>query len=135
MPDVEAVYYLTAAPGGIPAYAASSDGVWVSGDLGRSWELASDGLPAEQVFRIEITPGDVSRLYASTSSQVFESKNGGATWFEIDGGDGQALPAAGGKRAILLTPPSGGQFGDDRAVVGTEQGVWATVDKGLTGVR
>ena len=73
------------------------------------------------------------KLYASTSSSVYKSTNGGISWSEADGlHDGtpnQILPG-GGKRAFLLAPSVGGEFGPARAVVGTEGGVWGTIDDG-----
>lgn len=100
MPSVESVYYMTAGPAGIPIYAAADDGVWASPDYGRSWTLTSDGIPpGELALRVAVAPEDPSHLYASTSSGVYISSNGGATWSETEGAEGQTLPAAGGKRA------------------------------------
>src|SRR3954451_17497566 len=131
MPSVESVYYMTTSPAGIPIYAAADDGVYASIDFGRSWTLISDGIPpGELVLRVAVSPEDPSHLYASTSSGVYKSQNGGVTWAAAEGSDGEPLPAAGGKRAFVLAPALNGQFGDKHAIVGTEKGVWATIDDG-----
>src|SRR3954469_7794108 len=105
MPSVESVYQLTTGPAGTPIYAAADDGVWGSLDFGRSWLLISDGIPpGELVLRVAVSPEDPSHLYASTSSGVYKSQNGGVTWAAAEGSDGETLPAAGGKRAFVLAP-------------------------------
>jgi hypothetical protein len=131
MPSVQSVYHMTTGPAGIPIYASADDGVWISIDFGRSWILSSDGIPpGELVLRVAVAPEDPSHLYASTSSGVYKSSTGGITWSEVEGSEGQTLPAAGGKRAFILAPSLNGQFGDKHAIVGTENGVWATIDDG-----
>src|SRR4051794_3076928 len=138
MPQGEDVFSITTnalhAP---PWYAATDSGVYTSLDLGHNWILTSDGIPpGETTLRVAIDPTAAPpRLYASTSSSVYKSKNGGITWDDASGSgdkdsaEGGALPS-GGKRAFLLVPSLGGQFGPGRATVGTEQGVWGTVDDG-----
>ena len=83
--------------------------------------------PGETTLRVAFVDGQ--HLYASTSSTVYRTDDGGLTWEEADGADDQLLPA-GGKRAFLMTPTLNGQFGDNRGIVGTEGGPWVTVDKG-----
>jgi hypothetical protein len=138
MPQGEHVYSITTnllnAP---PWYAATDDGVYASPDLGHNWILTSDGIPpGETTLRVAIDPTAAPpRLYASTSSSVYKSTNGGISWTDASGSgdkndpEGGALPAA-GKRALLLAPTLGNQFGPGRALVGNEQGVWGTVDDG-----
>ncbi|MEA2496804.1 MAG: hypothetical protein QOJ29_4715, partial [Thermoleophilaceae bacterium] len=138
MPQGENVYSITTnvlnAP---PWYAATDSGVYTSPDLGHNWILTSDGIPpGETTLRVAIDPTAAPpRLFASTSSSVYKSTNLGVTWDDASGsGDknsaaGGSLPA-GGKRAFILVPELGSQFGPGRAAVGTEQGVWGTVDNG-----
>jgi hypothetical protein len=131
MSNPQNVFFLTSTPSGTPMYAAADDGVFVSFDFGRSWILNSDGIPpGETTLRVAYAPDNPAHLYASTSSGVYRSTNAGITWEQAEGSDNQTLPAAGGKRAFILTPPLNGQFGQNRAVVGTEQGAWATIDDG-----
>ena len=136
LPQGENVFYMTTGVGGAPWYAAGDSGVWVSINAGRDWALASDGIPAgETTLRVAVgtdAPNN-QKLYASTSSSVYRSTNGGISWSEADGlHDGtpdQILPG-GAKRAFQLAPSLDGQFGPARAAVGTEGGVWGTIDDG-----
>lgn len=130
MNNPEAVYALATGPLQMPMYAAADNGVYASFNFGRSWILTSDGIPpGETTLRVAVSPTNPKDLYASTSGGVYTSWNGGITWDEAGGKDGQILPA-GGKRAFLLTPDLSGQFGEDRAIVGTDSGVWGTLDNG-----
>ena len=130
LPQGEHIFYMTTGTGGAPWYAAGDSGVFISINAGRSWALSSDGIPpGETTLRVAVAPDDPSHLYASTSSNVYRSKNGGVTWTDAGGTENQYLPS-GGKRAFVLAPSVGGQFGPERAAVGTEQGVWGTLDDG-----
>ncbi len=130
MANPENVYYLTSGPLQVPMYAAADNGVYSSLDFGRSWILTSDGIPpGSTTLRVAVSPTNPKDLYASTSGSVYYSKTGGITWDEIDGSDDQRLPS-GGKRAFLLTPDLSGKFGPARMLVGTDKGVYATIDNG-----
>lgn len=130
MNNPEAVYALATGPLQMPMYAAADNGVYSSFDFGRSWILTSDGIPpGETTLRVAVSPTNPKDLYASTSSGVYRSWNGGFTWEDAGGKDGEHLPA-GGKRAFLLTPDLSGQFGPARMLVGTESGVWGSLDNG-----
>lgn len=136
MQNPEAVYHLAKGPAQVPMYAAADNGVYASANFGRSWLLISDGIaPGETTLRVAVSPTNASHLYASTSSSVYFSNTAGATWKEAAGSDGQTLPS-GGKRAFLLTPGfndqslGGNVFGAARALVGTERGVYGTIDNG-----
>ncbi len=130
MNNPESVYYLTSGPLQTPMYAAADNGVYASLDFGRSWVLTSDGIPpGETTLRVAVSPTNPKDLYASTSGNVYRSSTAGLTWEDASGKDGQHLPS-GGKRAFLLTPDLSGKFGPARALVGTEQGVYATIDNG-----
>jgi len=131
MPAGENVFYLTSHPAGTPMYAAADDGVFVSIDFGRSWKLMSDGIPpGETTLRVAVAPDDPTHLYASTTSGVYKFVKDDLSWTEIEGSDDLTLPANDGKRAFILTPPLNGDFGQNRAVVGTQSGVYATIDDG-----
>ncbi|MDQ8046084.1 MAG: hypothetical protein AAGC46_15075 [Solirubrobacteraceae bacterium] len=130
MPDGENVYSLASGPLTVPLYAAADDGVFQSPDLGRHWVLTSDGIPpGETTLRVAVSPTNPANLYASTSSNVYTSNTAGVKWSAAAGKDGATLPA-GGKRAFLLLPALNGKFGENHAVVGTDQGVWGTLDGG-----
>lgn len=130
MSDPEAVYHLTSGPLQVPMYAAADNGVYASVDFGRSWILTSDGIPpGETTLRVAVSPTNPKDLYASTSGGVYRSGTAGVTWEDASGKDGQHLPP-GGKRAFLLTSDLSGKFGPARALVGTDQGVYATIDNG-----
>ena len=130
MANPENVYFLTSGPLQVPMYAAADNGVYSSLDFGRSWILTSDGIsPGQTTLRVAVSPTNPKDLYASTSGSVYRSSNAGLTWEEADGKDGDTLPS-GGKRAFLLTPDLSGKFGPGRALVGTDKGVYATIDNG-----
>ncbi len=132
MPIGENVFDLAAGAGPI-IYAAGDSGVWTSLDGGASWTLTSDGIDtAGTTFRVAVAPAPASELWAATSNDVYKSTDGGLTWTNVDGISPNALPGAGLKAAFLLAPSLDGEFGPERALVGTYDGVWATVDGGST---
>jgi hypothetical protein len=129
MPPVQNIYELAQGAGPV-IYAAGDSGVWTSVNGGSSWTLTSDGIdPAETAFRVAVAPGTPNQLWADAGEDVYESTDGGANWANVDG-IGTTLPGAQAKLAFLLTPSIGGNFGANRAIVGTNDGVWATVDGG-----
>jgi hypothetical protein len=129
MPPVQNIYDLAQGAGPV-IYAAGDSGVWTSVDDGTSWTLTSDGIdPAETTFRVAVAPGTPNQLWADSDEDVYESTDGGANWVNVDG-TGTTLPGAQAKLAFFLTPGVGGNFGPNRAIVGTADGVWATVDGG-----
>jgi hypothetical protein len=128
LPSAESVFHITANPGVL--YAAAASGVFASVDQGRSWILASDGIPpSETVLRVAVTPGQPNVLYAATSSGVYKSTNAGVTWNDAAGSGDTAL-GDDHARALLLAPA---EFGSDRVIVGTEDGAWATRGGGIWG--
>ena len=50
-------------------------------------------------------------------------------WDEIDGSEGEYLPAK-SKKGMIIAPPVNGQPADKRAITATESGVYATIDDG-----
>jgi hypothetical protein len=127
MPIGENIYDLASGTGGAVIYAAGDGGVWVSVSGGTSWSLASDGInPAETAFRVAVA--SPTEIWAATTGSVYKSTNGGVTWNDVDGTTPTALPGGGVKKAFLLTP----QFGAERSLVGTDDGVYASIDGGQT---
>ena len=64
------------------------DGVYRSGDAGRSWRAAGNGLPSTAVRALAINPSAPYATYALTEKGLAISGNGGGTWRTIT-----ALPA------------------------------------------
>ncbi|KAA1421397.1 hypothetical protein F0U44_03610 [Nocardioides humilatus] len=122
-------YSLTKGTGSL-MYAASATGFYISLDAGKSWTLSSDGIPpGESALRIAVSPLDPSELIAATTSSVYRSSNGGLTWYDATGSGPGALLAT-QVRAFQLIPSAYWGGGEPRIVVGTNSGVWATVDGG-----
>jgi hypothetical protein len=125
MPTGETVFSIAPAPGIL--YAAAASGVFKSVDQGRSWVLATDGIPPSvTVRRVAVTPGDANLLYAATTKGVYRSVNAGSTWNAANGALGATLGNE-QVRALLALPAA---FGSGRVVAGTEAGAWATRDGG-----
>ena len=113
-------------------YAASSTGFYRSLDSGHSWVLSSDGIPpAETPKRIAVSPLNPLQLVAATVGGVYRSDNGGITWYAANGSGAGALNVS-EVRAFQLVPSTYWSDGQPRIVVGTDNGVWATIDGGLS---
>lgn len=111
-------------------YAASATGFYISTDAGKSWTLSSDGIPpGESALRLAVSPLDPTELIAATTGSVYRSDNGGVTWYDATGSGSGALLAT-QVRAFQLVPSAYWGGGEPRIVVGTNNGVWATVDGG-----
>lgn len=65
-------------------YAATRNGLYVSGDNGESWSVVS-GMPSQYVIGIGASPADPDLLIAglSSNSGIRRSTDGGATWHEV----------------------------------------------------
>lgn len=78
-------------------YAGSGAG-YVSTDGGDTWQPLGPGLPISTwqvgVKDISIDPLQTNRLYAATQRGVYQSEDGGATWFKSDYGLGGVLPTS-----------------------------------------
>lgn len=130
---VSGTYYLTGNAGAM--YAAASTGFYRSLDGGHSWVLSSDGIPpAETPKRIAVSPLDPLQLIAATVGGVYRSDNGGITWYAANGSGAGALNVS-EVRAFQLVPATYWTDGEPRIVVGTDNGVWATIDGGLSWAR
>jgi photosystem II stability/assembly factor-like uncharacterized protein len=63
-------------------YAMAIGNVYVSEDMGKTWENRSNGLPTYQYFDIVLVPnGD---LYLATTNGIFRSTNKGLNWTEFN---------------------------------------------------
>ncbi|WP_155993187.1 sialidase family protein [Nocardioides sp. URHA0020] len=129
-----ATFYLTG-NALVGMYAATATGFYRSLDSGHSWVLMSDGIPpGESAKRIAISPLDPLHLIAATVGGVYRSDNAGLTWYAANGsGDGALL--ANEVRAFQLVPADYWTGGVPRIVVGTDNGVWATIDGGDSWAR
>jgi photosystem II stability/assembly factor-like uncharacterized protein len=67
-------------------YAAGETGVYRSADAGRSWEAASEGLPAGGVTALALDPREPQRLYAATpAGTLYVSDDGAGSWRALTG--------------------------------------------------
>lgn len=78
-------------------YAGAGAG-YVSADGGDTWQPLGPGLPIstweEGIKEIAIDPEQTDRLYAATQRGVYQSEDGGATWFKSDYQLGGVLPTS-----------------------------------------
>lgn len=78
-------------------YAGAGAG-YVSTDGGDTWQPLGPGLPISTwevgVKEISIDPEQTNRLYAATQRGVYQSNDGGATWFKSDYGLGGVIPTS-----------------------------------------
>jgi len=109
-------------------YAGCSNGkVQVTTNAGGSWTDVSSGLPISYCTRIATDPNDPATAFATfsgfTSGQkVYKTTNSGSSWSNISG-DLPNLPTS----CIVVNPGS-----VDKLAVGTDLGVFATIDGGST---
>src|SRR5438552_3878747 len=87
--------------------AGAADGVYRSGDGGRSWKRS--GVEGFDVWHVTAAPGDPSTLYAGTQpAHMFKSGDGGTTWESFDdflkapGAEHWCLPGGQTARALTL---------------------------------
>ncbi len=60
-------------------------GVFISSDGGENWHPSNEGLSNLTVNAISIVPDNSLIIYAGTSSGIYKSEDGGATWIELGG--------------------------------------------------
>lgn len=108
-------------------YAATSAGAYRSLDGGTSWSPVTSGLPTNtNILRVVVDPQSILTWYAITSGEgVFRSTNGGLTWGPVNNGLGSDIQT----RAITLLPVAPG-YSD--VVVGTQNGLYVSIDKGVS---
>ena len=95
------------------------------------WEQVGDGqLPTRYLMRIAVDPLDSQIIYASfggyESSNLWKSVDGGETWSDSSGVEGNAIPPA-PIRTIAINPSVTNQV-----YVGTEVGIFTSDDSGET---
>jgi photosystem II stability/assembly factor-like uncharacterized protein len=64
-------------------FLATSEGAFRSSDGGATWEHIKAGLPAREVGSLSFDPQN-KRLLASSNGTVFESRDRGQTWRQVD---------------------------------------------------
>jgi photosystem II stability/assembly factor-like uncharacterized protein len=69
----------------LPMLAATDHGLFHSPDLGTTWYPVTSGLPASTVKSVIYTPQDFV-AYAVLYGQLYQSKDGGATWNVVPSG-------------------------------------------------
>ena len=104
-------------------------GVWGSGqvafsdDLGKTWSARSSGLPDEPVYTLALVPRREGKIYAATSSGVWGTEDGGASWHQLT-----ASIADMGKVSSLLVDPNQ----PDTVIAGTWRRAYRSDDGGAT---
>ena len=67
-------------------YASTSDGhFFVSTNDGTSWQEVDSGLSPSPVTSLQLNPNNDQQLFVTTSTDVWETTNGGTTWTKITG--------------------------------------------------
>lgn len=94
--------------------AATSDGLYLSGDDGRHWEKVEQGLAPGTVSTLAARPGRGGEVFAGQFGRIYRSSDGGRSWQGLEGADLPAvslrrllLPDAKGRRLLGLTPDAG----------------------------
>lgn len=112
-------------------YAGTDDGnVWVTRNMGKSWDRITDGLPKKWVTRIEASRFAPGRVYLSLigyreddfSTYVYASENYGKTWTSIKGN----LPDE-GVNVIREDPEN-----ENVLYLGTDLTAYVSIDRGRT---
>ena len=65
-------------------YASDDTRVHKSTDGGRTWQLASDGLPGVRVTTLTVHPFEAQTVYAGTIEGLFRSTDGAGSWLRVD---------------------------------------------------
>lgn len=113
------------------------NGVFVSKNLGRSWQWLSDDLKNIHVHFLAFDPKDPDTIYLGThqgaidsrgdvvdsSKGLLISRNGGKNWSQVASGPGQGYDV----RAIAVNPED-----TNIVIVGTQDPLYISKDKGRT---
>jgi photosystem II stability/assembly factor-like uncharacterized protein len=94
-----------------------SGGVSKSMDQGAHWRAMNDGLGNTAIEDLALDPANPEILYAATTSGVFKSPDGGASW--IPYGQGLPISTIENYERLLALPP-----GPVELVLGTSQGLF-----------
>ncbi len=127
-------------------FLATSDGVYISHDLGDSWELKENGFVAEPydfthpVYSIRSTPGNPDIVWATIGEAVsadyrindthtvYKSVDQGETWTPVLHIPVADDPAIGPLTARVVIHPQG----DNTVFIASNRGLYATYDGGTT---
>ncbi len=110
----------------------AGSGVYKSEDAGRTWQLASNGLPKEDVRTLAVSHASPPTLYASVGGgQVFASIDGAQSWtrlgtYELTGFGGQLVVAPGNADLLFAAEDVRGAY---RSLDGGHN--WLAVSRGL----
>lgn len=110
--------------------ATDGDGIWWSGDEGKSWQPPAVQVQAVEPTAIEHVSADVV-LAGSETAGLYRSEDGGTTWSLVPGaglprGEGQTIHAIEASPAVA----------SDRIVfLGAQSGLWKSVNAGATWAR
>jgi photosystem II stability/assembly factor-like uncharacterized protein len=128
-PPDEDVFDISVSPGFVDdrtAFAVVGHRLLRSTDGGVHWSELVRGLTddEEPIRRVEVAPGDASRVYVVTRGDgIFASADGGDSWAPANGGLSELDL---GEVAVSPTSP------DTVVVTGTNEGVYVTTDGGAT---
>jgi len=61
-------------------YLGTGDGLFISGDEGRTWQKSGFGSGNQRIYSIVCSPDDPGTVYAAASSGVFKSNDEGSHW-------------------------------------------------------
>ena len=105
----------------------SNEGIFVSGDLGKTWKWIGKGLELNQpgyvptylpIYVINTVKGKVGLIYAGTSNGLFCSEDGGLTWNLMGNLKRKTF-------SIYIDPNNSSLM-----LVGTDNGVYRSIDGG-----
>lgn len=102
------VFTLLAVPGGqgtdTAILAGTSHGMYISHDLGATWQSSSTGIGTTRVISLARDPLTPTEIFAGADTGVYQSNNGGTTWHTL----GFGLPGEQHVGAIGVVHPVGG---------------------------
>jgi serine/threonine protein kinase/photosystem II stability/assembly factor-like uncharacterized protein len=111
----------------------AGSGVYKSEDAGRTWQLASNGLPKEDVRALAFSHGSPPTLYASAGARgdVFASVDGAQSWtqvgnYELTGFGGRLVVAPGNADLLFVAEDVRGTY---RSLDGGRN--WLPANQGL----
>lgn len=127
-PDGGVVNQILFSPDAGTMFAATSGGVFLSGNGGSNWSAANAGLAGFDVRRIAVSPGFGTdrTLFAATSSGLFTSNNAGTSWTFAGNG------IAGFDITSVAVSPD--YISDTTLFAGTTSGLFRSSDAGASWV-
>ena len=116
--------------------ATNNGGIWKTTDGGDTWQTTTDSMPSLSMGAVAIDPSSPSIVYGGSGNLfdgqsgfvkavgLYKSVDGAQTWFVGDGGVFSTSLAGIGINRIVVTSA-------DRLLVGTDQGLFRSIDGGL----